>query len=89
MVEAVINMPHSDAAVAEGEYLLALPAIRATGDLDNSLIDALPWPEIEVLSGYCIDRSSDMPAGSVVNEGLGAEQRCFTEAQLAWASGIH
>jgi hypothetical protein len=79
-------MPHAAVVVAEGEYLMALPAIRATEDLDASVIDALPWLDIESLNGYCIDRSSDMPAGSVINLGLGAEQRRFTESELGRAS---
>lgn len=85
MAEA-IHMAHSEAVVAEGEYLLALPAIRATNDLDESLIDALPWRDIEIFSGYCIDRPWDMPAGSCIDEGSGSQQRCFTEAQLTWAA---
>jgi hypothetical protein len=82
----VIQMTHAQAAAAEGEYLLALPAIRATSDIDDSLIDALPWSEIEIISGYCIDRPWEMPAGSCVDEGAGSQQRCFTEAQVTWAA---
>ena len=78
-------MTHAEACRCEGEYLLELTSIRATNDLDDSVIEALPWSCIEEVSGYCIDRSSTMPAGSVVNLGLGAQQRVFTEGELCAA----
>lgn len=72
------TMTYTEVVQAEGEYLLALPAIRATENLDETLCDVLPWGDIETFVGYCIDRPSDMPSGSVVNLGFGAQQRSHT-----------
>ena len=71
-------MTHTDVCTAEGAYVAALRGIRATDDFDQNFCECLPWGEIERLSADCIDRPAIMPAGSVYNNGLGAQQRhCY------------
>ncbi len=77
-----MSMTHRECCVAEGEYLMALPAILVTALLDDSMVDALPWSDIEDLSGYCIDRPFAFPAGSCVDRGMGSQQAVFNEAYL-------
>lgn len=83
------SMAHAEIVECEGQYLLALPAIHATGELDESVIDALSWSDIETLSSGCLDRPQRFAAGSFASEsqigGIGSAQRSYSEAQLVWA----